>query len=107
MTSFVPGLTLSDSFYVEAVKPILDARFPHLRYAAALIGYGSEVLGFDTPRSTDHHWGPRLLLLLADEESEILRPAIDAALRTDLPPMFRGYPTNFGPPDEIGVRLMR
>lgn len=106
-TPFVPGLRLSELFYAEAVKPILDARFPDLRYEAALIGYGSEVLGFDTARSTDHHWGPRLLLFLADEDIDAFRTAIDAALRSDLPRAFRGYPTNFGPPDEIGVRLMR
>lgn len=107
MIPFVPGLKLSELFYREAVKPILDAGFPNLRYSAALIGYGSEVLGFDTPQSTDHHWGPRLILFLAEKDSDILRDAVDAALRTNLPHAFRGYPTNFGPPDEIGVRLMR
>jgi hypothetical protein len=36
-------------------------RSPH---AAALLDSGSEVLGFDDAMSTDHHWGPRVLLLL-------------------------------------------
>ena len=57
---FVPGLQLARSFYTELVRPALDV--PH---AAALIGPGSEILGFDTERSTDHHWGPRVLLFLA------------------------------------------
>jgi len=31
-----------------------------MAYSAALLGWGSEVLGFDSPRSADHSWGPRL-----------------------------------------------
>ena len=33
--------------YEEAVAPILDSHLPDLEYSAALIGSGSEVLGFD------------------------------------------------------------
>lgn len=32
----------------EQVNPLLEEAFPALPYAAALIGPGSEVLGFDT-----------------------------------------------------------
>ena len=59
MPEFIPGLQLSELFYQEAVKPILQAVFPHLVYSAALIGPGSEVLGYDTPQSMDHNWGPK------------------------------------------------
>ncbi len=45
MPTFVPGLTLSEAFCREAAKPILDRLFPRLRYSAALLGSGSEVLG--------------------------------------------------------------
>lgn len=48
MTEFIPGLYLSRMFYEEAVKPVLAADFGGLQYSAALIGSGSEVLGFDT-----------------------------------------------------------
>lgn len=71
MTEFIPGLELSKSFYKEAVKPILETQFSGLRYSAASIGYGSDVLGFDTPVSTDHEWGPRLLLFLSEEDFEL------------------------------------
>lgn len=57
MTEFVPGIELGRRFYREAVEPILQRTFPDLRYSAGLIGTGSEVLGFDTERSSDHHWG--------------------------------------------------
>ncbi|MCB9454346.1 MAG: DUF4037 domain-containing protein [Anaerolineaceae bacterium] len=107
MPKFIPGLALCEGFYHEAVKPVLDAVFPNLRYTAALIGSGSEVLGFDTPMSTDHHWGPRLMLFLRPEDIT-QQDAIHATLRHRLPHTFRGYPTNFAPPDpnDKGTQLL-
>ena len=99
MTDFIHGLELSRLFFHEAVRPILDADFPGLRYSAALIHTGSEVLGFDDPVSSDHGWGPRLDLFLAEEEYAALNDPIDQALRNRLPHTFRGYPTNFSEPD--------
>jgi hypothetical protein len=95
MPAFIPGLQLSEAFYREAVRPILDEHFPGLIYAAALIGYGSDVLGYDTERSTDHGWGPRCWLFLPDADAEMYRAPIDEALQSHLPPTFRGYPTRF------------
>jgi hypothetical protein len=77
---FIPGLELSRLFYQEVVKPILDDNFSGLRYASALIGTGSEVLGFDTEMSTDHHWGPRLQLFLGEEDLAVLAPIIRLTL---------------------------
>ena len=51
---FLPGLELSRVFYEDAVRTILDGEYPELRYAAARVGTGSEVPGFDTARSADH-----------------------------------------------------
>ena len=52
--TFIPGLELSRAFYHNAVRPLLDAAFPGLPHAAALLGDGSKVLGLDDVRSTDH-----------------------------------------------------
>jgi hypothetical protein len=52
-TDFIPGLELSGIFYREIIKPILDRYFDSLKYSAALIGAGSEVLAFDTALSMD------------------------------------------------------
>jgi hypothetical protein len=106
VSEFIPGLELSRSFFVEVVQPIIGDRFPSLRYAAALLGSGSEVLGFDTVMSSDHHWGPRVDLFVPEGESQDLRLQILHALRTSLPPTFRGYSTNFSDPDpaDNGVR---
>lgn len=103
MPDFIPGLRLSELFYEEAVRPILARAFPDLRYAAARLGTGSEVLGFDTPRSTDHEWGPRLHLFVAENDVETYHAAIDGTLRRELPREIRSYPTNFGATDEAGV----
>jgi hypothetical protein len=104
---FVPGLELSESFYFGEVRPILAVEFPVLCYSAALIGPGSEVLGYDTAQSTDHHWGPRLLLFLSETDYVSLKDSISETLSAKLPYTFRGFSTNFGEPDEIGVRLLR
>ncbi len=104
---FIAGLKLSELFYSEAVSPILASNFPTVRYSASLLGSGSEVLGFDTIQSTDHHWGPRLQVFLSDDDSATYAKRIDKALSEQLPRQFRGYSTNFGPPDQIGVRLPR
>jgi hypothetical protein len=93
---FIKGLKLGEYFYEEAVKPILTSHFPDLAYSAALIGLGSEVLGFDTPQSMDHDWGPRLMLFLAEADHETHRDRINQVLRQELPAEIHGYPTNFG-----------
>lgn len=94
--TFIKGLELGERFYEGAVKPILANRFPDLPYSAALIGSGSEVLGFDTPQSMDHDWGPRLMLFLGEADHEAHHHEIDRALRQELPVEIHGYPTNFG-----------
>lgn len=92
---FVKGLDLCELFYREAVRPILTERFPDLVHSAALIGKGSEVLGYDTPQSMDHDWGPRLMLFLAEDDHDACSAEIDRVLRRELPAEVRGYPTNF------------
>ena len=98
MPTFIPGLELSKAFYLDAVRPIIEAKFPRLQYAAGLIGPGSEVLGFDDEMSSDHCWGPRLLFFLASEDPD-LASSLDTAFRRNLPPVFRSYPTNMSDPD--------
>lgn len=107
MPDFIPGLELNHAFYWEAVRPILDAHYPGLPHAAGLVGYGSDVLGYDTPTSRDHMWGPRLMLFLAPEGFESAKSAIYETLRQHLPVTFRGYSTHFGRPDltDNGTRV--
>ena len=92
--AFVPGLELCRRFYWEAVRPILDAHWPDLPHGAALLGGGSEVLGFDDATSTDHHWGPRVMLFLSAEDHAQWADAIDAVA----PGTALHLP---GPPDQL------
>lgn len=86
---FAPGAELSRAFYAEVVRPLLEGR----THSAALLGWGSDVLGYDTVRSTDHGWGPRLSVFLEDAAGV---DEIEASLDTRLPDRFRGWPVRFG-----------
>ena len=103
---FIPGQELSRRFYHAAVRPLLDRFFPRLPHSAALVGYGSDVLGFDTPMSRDHMWGPRLVLFLQPAGVAEMRAAVDETLRNHLPLTFEGYPTHFTQPAQDRVRWM-
>jgi hypothetical protein len=100
MTTFVPGLELSRRFYLEAVLPILSKEIPGVPHAAARLGSGSEVLGFDTARSADHEWGPRLQLFLASDDVARHRERLMSVLAYQLPKTFLGWPTHFEPTGE-------
>ena len=99
MPEFIKGLELSRLFFEEAVRPVLAEEFPSLRYAAALLGTGSEVLGFDTEMSADHGWGPRVDLFLAEADFDSARDTVRETLRRKLPHSIRNYPTSFTEPD--------
>ena len=94
-STFIPGLQLSRMYYEQVVKKIIHDFFPKLRYSAGLIDYGSDVLGYDTPISTDHEWGPRLSIFLKKEDMDSYADRINVVLSENLPYEFEGYPTNF------------
>ncbi len=87
--------------YEEAARPIIEAIVPRASYAAALMGYGSDVLGYDTERSTDHNWGPRFQVFLPRDLERSRGGTLDAALRNNLPHLFHGYATGFTEPDPL------
>ncbi|MEJ7900244.1 MAG: DUF4037 domain-containing protein [Thermomicrobiales bacterium] len=66
---------------------------PGLPYAAGLFGAGSDVLGYDTARSMDHDWGPRLILMLDDADWDEWSARLDALFRQSLPRLVAGFPT--------------
>lgn len=105
MPVFVPGIELSRRFFQEVVRPLLAGAFPDLRYAAALVGQGSEVLGFDTGMSVDHDWGPRLFIFLREEDAE-QADAIGNLLSQQLPETFAGFPVSFPTPVGSRSRMM-
>ena len=88
--AFVPGRELSAAFYAEIVRPILDWKQPGLVHSAALIGSGSEVVGFDTARSTDHGWGPRLEIFVRPQDRAAAAQLV-TVLDELLPETYCGY----------------
>ena len=100
------GLDLNERYYREAVRPILDAHFPKLNHAAALIGWGSEVLGFDDDTSTDHNWGLRFWLFLSERDAENHSEQVDRCLAENLPAKFLGYPVAFEYSEQRGKRAL-
>jgi hypothetical protein len=90
-TNFIQGLELCRLFYWEVVRPLLDAKYPGIPHSAALIGTGSEVLGFDTAVSTDHDWGPHVILFLTEQEYAAVSESLLPGLLDALPDSFHGY----------------
>lgn len=90
------GLELSKSYYYEMLEPRIRSRCPHLleRMAVGLFGHGSQCLGFDDAISQDHDWGPRVCLLLNDEDYPKLRPDLEAAL-AEAPSDYHGFKTSW------------
>lgn len=91
---FIPGLELNESYFKQVVRPLLKEFDPSLRYSACLIGYGSDVLGFDSPTSMDHNWGPRGQIFIQRDDAARI-PEISEFLAGRLPGEFMGFPTNF------------
>lgn len=94
--SFIPGLELAGRFYRESVRLALERCFTDLVYSAARLDFGSDVLGFDTPRSTDHDWGPMCTLFVSEPTYQALHDRIVEVLGWELPYEVAGYPTHFG-----------
>src|SRR5262245_27254860 len=69
------GMELCGRFYEEVVRPMVEV--PH---SAAVMGRGSEVLGFDDVMSTDHNCEARALLFGSD----------GVELQLDVPTEFEG-----------------
>lgn len=93
-------MKLAELFYRDIIRKKLEKDYPKLEYAAALIGQGSEVLGFDDEISTDHHWGPRLQLFLKEEDYDKNNFTIKKYFSKNLPFTFLGYSTNWSKPNE-------
>lgn len=92
--SFVPGHRLSQALYDDVVAPAVTHTFPGLRWGAGMFGPGSDVMGYDTQRSADHDWGPRLTIVVPPAEVEHLRGPILDAVETELPDTIHGVPVD-------------
>lgn len=86
------GIELSRRFYLDIVRPWLARVAPNLPHSAALIGYGSELLGFDDEMSRDHNWGPRVHLFLTPADFDAHGQWLMDAFAAVAPAEFLGEP---------------
>lgn len=105
MSTFIKGMELCEGFFNDCARGIIEESFPNIKYSAGLIGYGSDVLGYDDTVSTDHMWGPRFYLFLGKEDL-FLKDNIIRVLSEKLPYTYEGYSVNFTEPDpnDCGVQ---
>jgi len=101
---FIKGMDLCQRFYAEAVAPILARHLPQVPHSAARIGPGSDVLGFDTPTSMDHDWGPRVTLFLSEPDLRACGQQVEDVLRRELPREIGGFATFFAANEDGTVR---
>jgi hypothetical protein len=62
MAKLIARLVAGRDVLPRSSVPDPETSFAGLRPSAALNGCGSEILGFDTQRRTDHSWGPPIIL---------------------------------------------
>ncbi|QJC52063.1 DUF4037 domain-containing protein [Paenibacillus albicereus] len=92
---FRKGIELCRRYHRDIIEPFMASRYPHLAYSSALLGPGSEVLGYDTEMSADHDWGPRVGLFVSESDRERIQP-LRQALDRLAPQTFEGYAVEAG-----------
>ncbi|KRA95105.1 hypothetical protein ASD83_20025 [Devosia sp. Root685] len=89
------GIELSRRFYADVVAPWLVRVAPDLPHSAALIGYGSELLGFDDETSKDHNWGPRVHIYLSEGDFAAHAHRLLDDFASVMPETFLGEPAGW------------
>lgn len=91
------GLELSEKFYNEYGKKMIDDNFSHIKdfLAIGLVGSGSECFGFDDEFSQDHDFEPGFCIFLPDENFVSEKDAFQLERAySRLPKEFEGYKRN-------------
>jgi len=88
----VQGLLVSEDYYNEIGKKMIQEKFPEYenRIAVGLVGEGSECFGFDDEISPDHDFGPGFCMWLTDEDYDRIGLALQAEY-DKLPAEHKGF----------------
>ncbi len=86
------GLELSEKYYNQFGKPMLENDFPEVfdRIAVGLVGEGSECFGFDDGVSTDHDFEAGFCLWITEEDEREFGFKLERAY-AKLPNEYNGY----------------
>jgi len=89
---FRSGLEISKEFISNLLLPLLQDTLPEFydRLSVAVVGTGSDVLGFDDEISRDHHWGPRANVMFLREDCERIQQPLQTVLNEKLPDSYQG-----------------
>jgi len=87
------GLEVSKEFISTLLLPLLQEALPDVyeRLSVAVVGTGSDVLGYDDQLSRDHHWGPRANVMYLREDRDRIVGPLHAVLDEKLPDSFQGF----------------
>jgi hypothetical protein len=94
----VKAMDLGRAFFQEVVRPAMEKVCPQLldRAACGRFGLGSECLGLDDAISQDHHWGPRVDIMLPEKVFQQDAQELMAKVASEFPKDFRGYKLESG-----------
>lgn len=86
------GIELSEQYWLEFGKPMIDADFSEIsgRIAAGLVGEGSECFGYDDEISHDHDFEPSFCLWLTEKDEREFGFKLGRAY-AKLPKEFMGF----------------
>ena len=103
--SSVKAMDLGRDFFHEVVLPIMEKVCPQLLSQAACgrFGLGSECLGLDDALSQDHHWGPRVDIMLPEAVFQKEAQASMALVTQAFPKAFRGFKLEAGHVGSAGL----
>lgn len=89
-------LEISRGYYKDVISPIIKEHISYLgdKYCAALIGWGSDVLGNDDELSVDHEWGPRCIIFIPETCTEY-KNRVYEVLNACVPDEYKGFTTRF------------
>ncbi len=87
------AISLSKAFFEEVVRPAMEKTCPAVldKAACGRFGWGSECFGMDDAISRDHHWGPRIDLLLPDRVFRDTPDELWEKVSRYFPGEFRGF----------------
>ena len=94
----VQAIDLGRAFFQEVARPAMEKVCPQLLDQAACgrFGYGSECLALDDAISQDHHWGPRVDIMLPEKVFQQDTQDLLAQVSQEFPKDFRGYELEAG-----------
>lgn len=86
------AIELSRKFFERHAAQVFQNECPQLfeQMAIGVFGMGSDTLSLDDALSRDHHWGPRLNILVPADQLAAAQQAVDAAVKK-FPHSFEGF----------------